>query len=300
MQSAVTLQFRFELSTSGAPNRIQVCYKDAAIDPVAASQPELTTVRWRDDPVNQSENALLGAMFFDAFAFGVHYDYVVQSADHWVYEGTGLQAGDTIPGLVGCEYDNVWDNFLTPPGLVILPSSPIPYNYLVQQAVIYTAPSGAIAFNASTIYWSWALDDNLPGTDDIPVDYIVQRITANVLNRMIGETPIPPTLIPPEQTAPSGVMSDPRPVFNWHRVPGVPFYEIIVEGSSGIVHQHVYDAPSTCGDLECGIWPDMTLSDGVYTRWVAAIDGTGYVPWSEGMTFSIGRPEAGLTVTGMP
>jgi hypothetical protein len=117
---------------------------------------------------------------------------------------------------------------------------------------------------------------------------------------MIGETPIPPTLILPEQNAPAGVMSDTRPVFNWNRVPGVPFYEIIVEGSSGIVHQHVYDAPSTCGDVECGIWHELTLADGVYTWWVAAIDGTGYGPWSEGMMFSIGRPEADPTVTRMP
>ena len=39
--------------TSVGPNRLQVCYKDAAEDPMAREQPALTTVNWNQAPVNE-------------------------------------------------------------------------------------------------------------------------------------------------------------------------------------------------------------------------------------------------------
>ena len=39
--------------TSVGPNRLQVCYKDAAEDPMAHQQPALTTVNWNQAPLEQ-------------------------------------------------------------------------------------------------------------------------------------------------------------------------------------------------------------------------------------------------------
>jgi hypothetical protein len=42
--------------TSVGPNRLQVCYKDAAEDPIARQDPSLTTVNWNQAPVNNPES----------------------------------------------------------------------------------------------------------------------------------------------------------------------------------------------------------------------------------------------------
>jgi hypothetical protein len=66
-------QVRFEAAASGAPDRVLVCYKDAALDPLRATSPSLTAVLWRDPPVGEPENALLGVMYEGYFAWGTSY-----------------------------------------------------------------------------------------------------------------------------------------------------------------------------------------------------------------------------------
>jgi len=50
-------------STSGTANRVITCYKLASTDPLASTNPSLTTVQWRQAPVNQPGHALLGAVY---------------------------------------------------------------------------------------------------------------------------------------------------------------------------------------------------------------------------------------------
>jgi hypothetical protein len=182
-----------ENSAGGIANRIVVCYKDPALDPLSSTNPSLTTVNWRDAPVNQPENALLGVMPESLFNYGSSFPWVVQNASHWIYSGTGLQEGDSILGLVGYEYDRVWNNGLTPSGLTVLSASPVVDIHNVrsiQNASIYTAASGAMVFTAGTLYWSWKLDDNT--YQGHGADSRVQRMTANLLNTMLGRGPTPP------------------------------------------------------------------------------------------------------------
>jgi hypothetical protein len=135
-------QIRWQPSSTGVPNRQIVGYKDATTDPMASSgTPHLTTVLWRDPLVNRPENSALGVMFQDAMGFGEHHPWVVSNASHWIYEGTGLNNGDTIPMLVGYEFDRVFDNGLTPPNLEVISHSPIPEPYgSYSNASVYTAP----------------------------------------------------------------------------------------------------------------------------------------------------------------
>jgi len=196
-------QVRFEPSTSGVPNRVMVCYKDATLDP---GQGALTTVLWRDPPVNQPENALLGSMFESLFDYGTSFPWVVTNASHWIYAGTGLQDGQQIAGLVGYEYDKVWNNGQTPAGVVALSASPLTdYQGItsLQQATYYRHASGAMVFNAATNYWAWKLDDN--DYQRHGVDSRVQRMTANLLAAMIANqpgAPLPPTATPTATTVP--------------------------------------------------------------------------------------------------
>ena len=68
--------------TSVGPNRLQVCYKDAAEDPIAHEQPALTTVNWNQAPVNNPESNLIGSMYQSV---GAKADMVVTDASSWFY-----------------------------------------------------------------------------------------------------------------------------------------------------------------------------------------------------------------------
>src|SRR5262249_32377652 len=98
--NAMYWQIRWENSASGAANRVIVCYKEAALDPSGATTP-LNTVTWREAPVNQPENALLGSMFESYYNYATSFPWVVQNPTNWVYTGTNLAAGAKITGLVG-------------------------------------------------------------------------------------------------------------------------------------------------------------------------------------------------------
>ncbi|MCZ7645622.1 MAG: hypothetical protein M5U26_10105 [Planctomycetota bacterium] len=136
-------------------------------------------------------------------SFGPGYgDWVVTNAKHWLYAGTGLADGERIPAIVGWEYHGapaaleglevVADGRLWAAGSDATaddPSAPLRH-----QAVIYPGPKGNWVFNAGTIWWSEGLAAppghiparwNLAGTFGPMPE--VQRITKNVLDRMIAD-----------------------------------------------------------------------------------------------------------------
>jgi hypothetical protein len=85
--------------------------------------------------------------------------------------------------MVGYEYDHVVNNGYTPPGLIVLASSPVISSYGiadVANTTVYTAPSGAVVFAAGTIQWDYGLDSWGAGH----ADPRIQQVTANVLARM--------------------------------------------------------------------------------------------------------------------
>jgi N,N-dimethylformamidase beta subunit-like protein/HYDIN/CFA65/VesB family protein/centrosomal CEP192-like protein len=185
-------QIRFEPNAAGVPNRVEVGYKIFATS-TAAPGPDpqwnvnnaIVTTRWRDDPVNLPENGLIGVMYQDQV--DKDYAYVVQNASSWVYAGTGFINGTSIPGIVGYEYDKVWNNGQTPPGLTVLSNSPVVgccegSGNSFSNSSLYTAPSGARVFAAGTIQWSFGLDNYSAHYANAGM----QRTTANILNNFIS------------------------------------------------------------------------------------------------------------------
>ncbi len=125
-------------------------------------------------------------------------DWIVTQPAHWIYEGTGLQAGDKIPAIIGWEYHGTPADI---PGLEVVASGPL-YPRGSQEetrhsAVVYPGPRGNWVFNAGTIWWPEGLScppGHIPARvggvgGPFGVSPMVQRITANVLNRMIRESP---------------------------------------------------------------------------------------------------------------
>jgi hypothetical protein len=195
--NAIYWQVRLEPSSSGVPNRVLVCYRNANLDPI--TDPTLKTVNWRDPQLNRPEQTLAGVQFTNQTAWSSqtngYYPYVVTNSGNWVYAGTGFKDGDSVPHLVGYEADRLFSQYPSPNAVngTYTSLSNSPFNAAGgtdnSNASVYQAPSGAWVFATGTFGWSWALD-NYNGNNI--VDPRMQQTTANVLNAFL--TGVAPTI----------------------------------------------------------------------------------------------------------
>jgi hypothetical protein len=135
-----------------------------------------------------NENTLIGARTISPFNGSG--DWICTKPDHWLFAGTGMKAGDAIPGLVGWEFHG--DPAKIPGLEVVAEGETINGGGKSAHwtATVYPGPKNNWVFNASTIYWSQALASPpghlLPfahyGRPHGP-DPRVQRITENFLDR---------------------------------------------------------------------------------------------------------------------
>jgi hypothetical protein len=134
--NAVYRQIRLEPSSVG-PNRLEVCYKSAAEDPLAREQPALTTVNWAEAPVNSPEQTLIGSMYQSV---GAKADMVVTDASSWFYDGCNLTDGHTLPQVILGEYDRYVPALPGPHNADVLAHSPVPGQSNWSDITYYTAP----------------------------------------------------------------------------------------------------------------------------------------------------------------
>jgi len=179
-------QIRMEPSSVG-PNRLQVCYKDAAEDPLALQEPELTTVDWNMAPVNQPESTLIGSMYQSV---GAKADMVVTDSSSWFYDGCNLSDGDTFPNVILGEYDRYVPSLPGPGNLDVLAHSPIPGQSNWSDITYYTAPgngggvlaSGSASFvsllSTTGLIPSLVIPGPFPGVTDV-----IRRAMENVYGR---------------------------------------------------------------------------------------------------------------------
>jgi hypothetical protein len=188
-------QIRYEPSQN-MQNRIIVCYKDALLDPLTGKDDSHITIWPGDGPLNRPVQSLLGSMSRGYFT-GPGYPWVVADASSWIYAGTDLKNGDALPGIVGYEYDGVYQDYPVPAGLQTVAKSPVegigrPHDEA--DATLYQAPSGAWVFDASTIQWSLGLDDYGSVNLDLKpvVNPLVQKITDNILQKFLSPVSLTP------------------------------------------------------------------------------------------------------------
>ncbi len=120
-------------------------------------------------------------------------DWICVMPEHWIFEGTGMKKGDSIPGLVGWEYHGDPAEI---PGLQIVGAGTAWVSGQRPQqwtATVYDGPKGNVVFNASSIFWVQGLSD--PPGHTLPwshwsrphgPDPRVQRMTQNVLDRALN------------------------------------------------------------------------------------------------------------------
>ncbi len=124
-------------STSVGPNRLQVCYKDATEDPIAAEQPALTTVNWDQAPVNNPESNLIGSMYQSV---GAKADLIVTDASSWFWNGCNLEDGHPFPTTILGEYDRYVPSLPGPTNVDVVAHSPVPGQSNWSDMTYYTAP----------------------------------------------------------------------------------------------------------------------------------------------------------------
>jgi hypothetical protein len=129
-------QIRLEPSSVG-PNRLEVCYKSAAEDPLARENPALTTVNWDQAPVSNPESSLIGSMYQSVGAVA---DMVVTDASSWFYDGCNLNDGHAFTKAIEGEYDRYVPSFPGPRNLDVLAHSPVPHQGNWSDVTYYTAP----------------------------------------------------------------------------------------------------------------------------------------------------------------
>jgi len=155
------------------------------VDDIAEGFPDMTLLK-QDAP---NEGLLIGSRNMYPVTGGG--DWICSMPDHWLFEGTGMKAGDGIPGLVGWE----WHGDPAPiEGLEVVSTGPVSNGNVEAQyaATIYPGPKGNHVFNAATCWWADGLAEPpgyvRPSAYSTPKgpDSRVQRITANLFERFLN------------------------------------------------------------------------------------------------------------------
>jgi hypothetical protein len=134
--------------------------------------------------------ALIGAR--DVYPYSGGGDWICRQEKHWLFAGTEMRNGDSIPGLVGWEWHGEPANI---PGLEVVAQGKalLGKHEGTYAATIYPGPKENFVFNAATIWWSDGLSappgyqhPAAHGARPRGIDPRVQTITANILNRFRG------------------------------------------------------------------------------------------------------------------
>jgi N,N-dimethylformamidase beta subunit-like protein len=158
-----------------------VCYKtDYRADPEYAKDPTEVTSDWREPPNSDPESTLIGTMYE---GYPVDAPFVVSAPDSWVYQGTGVSAGNSFPHLVGVEYDRVNPAYPLQRPIQVLSHSPLTCGGVASygDSAYYTHTGGAGVYNSGTMRWVEAIYGDEPHGIDGTTSAFVTQVTTNVL-----------------------------------------------------------------------------------------------------------------------
>jgi hypothetical protein len=160
---------------------------------------QVTGNTWESPPASWSPLTQIGEEYSGYLTPGVAAPMVIADASSWVFKGTGLHDGSTIPGVIASDFDHVISSSLTPPDLSILAHSPISLleatasgarwdGETFSDMVYFTNPqSGAGVVDTGNNVW---IDDlrACASTSTTCPQRILVKITNNIL-RLFGQGP---------------------------------------------------------------------------------------------------------------
>lgn len=210
-------QARYGPAADGTPDRILISYKvlSTSTDPVDAPKndpyypthmDEVTTA-FRDPILKEPEAELLGLSYHSIFSHNYYPQWEVARGQlASLAQGTGLQPGMQIPGgLLGYEYDGPADVGTHPPHIEMIAVSTVMNRYDKPDyaaTAYYRAASGALVFDAGSIWWCWGLDESTEvGAWQHPHmhgNQAISRLMGNILSAMLNASPTAP--LAPGQT----------------------------------------------------------------------------------------------------
>lgn len=216
--AAMVRHVRLQPSPLG-PDREEVDYRNAGEDPLNGidSAMQVTANTWGDPPTNWPPTAQIGVNYSGYLTPDVIVPMVIADASSWVFRGTGLKDGSSIPGVIGSDFDHVTTSSLTPPDLQILAHSPIPVSEATvsgnlwngqsySDMVYFTNPSSnAGVIDTGNNIWIGDLRKCPADVADCPAP-VLDKITGNIL-RLFGEGPaglIEPSVSNVNAVAPPG------------------------------------------------------------------------------------------------
>ncbi|MEM7014627.1 MAG: N,N-dimethylformamidase beta subunit family domain-containing protein, partial [Verrucomicrobiota bacterium] len=189
--NSVFIDSPFTDSASGQPNRIitrRGCFGELRQDEIDSYARHFDTLK----STAPDERQIMGVRSVVPFNGGG--DWTCRNPNHWIFEGTGMKNGDSIPGLVGWEHHGEPDMNLS--GMEILADGKVWAGGTREgryTSVVFNGPKDNLIFNASTVFWTQGLAS--PPGHWIPYSHYsrphgpdprVQRITRNALNRALS------------------------------------------------------------------------------------------------------------------
>lgn len=175
--NAIFRPIRLAPSSLG-PNRLEISYKNARLDPMFATDPAAATAwSWESPPDPRPPSVLTGTSYQ---CNPVHADLVAVDSSSWLLKGL-VRDGQHLRGLVGSEFDRVDPHRPTPQPIEVLFHSPVVCGGTATyaDAAYYTAASGAGVFDSGTSTFVCALQPG--GCADAAASHALTGIVTRLL-----------------------------------------------------------------------------------------------------------------------
>ena len=198
--SAILRHVRLQSSPLG-PDREVVDYRDATEDPLngEGNPLQVTGNIWASPPADWSEVGFVGENYVGFVEPGNRpVPFVVADASAWIFEGTGLSDGSSVPGVIATDLDE-FDPYDYPTDVEILGHSPVPLRiamsdqgdsqgFLYSDMTYWSDPtSHAGIFDSGTTNWVPSLAPCSVAARSCPAP-LVGEITGNLL-ALFGKGP---------------------------------------------------------------------------------------------------------------
>ena len=191
--SAILRHVRLQASPLGADHE-EVDYRDSTEDPLnhTGDPLEVTGNTWSSPPANWPEMGFVGEQYVGYLLPGAASGplVVARGASAWIFRGTGLRNGASVPGVVNGDLDE-FDPADHPSNLEILAHSPVNLSDAVSdigssQGFVYSdmtywtdTKSGAGIFDSGATSWIASLAPCARGAKVCPAA-VTRRITGNL------------------------------------------------------------------------------------------------------------------------
>jgi hypothetical protein len=221
-------QVRYGPDANGNADRLLISYKVSSTftnpvdapqnDPYYPAHMNEVTAAWRDPILHQPESEILGLSYHSIFAHNYYPQWEMYTGKlDSLAAGTGLTPGMRLPGgLLGYEYDGPPATSDHPAHLELLSVTTVVNRYHNQDhaaTAYYRATSGALVFDAGSIWWCWGLDESVEvGAWQPPVLHgsrPISRLTQNIIFDMLNDSPKAPLAL--GQTPTPTTTGTPRP-----------------------------------------------------------------------------------------